>query len=216
MSTAVADVMTFESMIKLLKKGKDKEGKPLDLTRFGRPGTGTKSLEDLHNESLGLDMTLYHIKERLLGTAGRILRVARSVKIYITATEVTPTGVVEYKLVEVERRRDGILIGGPKPWSISETRKRNEQVPGAAIRGLYEELGLIVTADQLEFPLTPSDVPDLHESSVYPGILSLSLIQGLALHLTKRVGGKRMIIIKDNDTEVLLKWERQWTVVGAL
>src|SRR3989344_4031273 len=131
-----------------------------------------KSPRQLHKEIEERDVVLAYDPK-----IGRLVRVALSVKILIIAQG--------YQLHEVKREyQNGTVIEKVREWSISETRKRGEKVPDAAIRGLWEECDLIIRPDQL-ITFYRADEIDTHESSVYRGTVSTSLIQHIRLKLAE-------------------------------
>jgi len=164
-------------------------GRGVDIDTFD--SRSKKSLAQLHREIADRDVVLTYDKKNK-----RILRTAMSVKILIKAGG--------YQLHEVKRKyANGQVLEHLREWSISETRKREESVLDAAVRGLREECELDVRHDQLT-PWHEYDVIDIHQSKVYEGITSCSVIQHVTLSLPERPWGDRTII--DDGVEIFTKW----------
>ncbi len=151
-----------------------------------------KTPRQLHKEIEERDVVLAYDKKKR-----RLVRVAMSVKILIKAEG--------YQLHELKREyQDGSVIEKLRPWSISETRKRHESVPDAAIRGLSEECKLVIRPDQLAYVLLPDEI-DTHESSVYKGIVSSVCIQHVRLNLPC-MPWKGARVIEDDGVKIYTRW----------
>lgn len=176
--------MQYADMLMLL------QGRGVDTENFDK--LSRKTLCQLHKEIEERDVVLAYDKKIC-----RLVRVAMSVKVLIIAEG--------YQLNEVKREyRNGSSIGKTKEWSISETRKRGENVSDAAIRGLREECGLKIRPDQLTI-LSLADEIDTHESSVYAGIVSSVCIQHVRLELP-RMPWKGNRVIDDDGVKIHTRW----------
>lgn len=218
--------MTYDEMVALLSRGKDKDGKPINVKQFDR--RSAKSLADLYQEVSNGEATL-----RLNPETGRIERHATSVKITIEARG--------YELCEVGRvylpstsRPESIRIMHPEPLpGCSETGKPGENEFETGVRCLLEEWG--VERQQftiISSTLGPVGAPanyerdgsdfmgvlcydylrkefrtvNTHESKAYFGVLSIVKTTYLRL-IMPRVYFRNGRKIKDfGQVQVLLKW----------
>jgi hypothetical protein len=192
------DNASFQEMLVFLGLGK------VDVGSFH----GRKSLQTLHQLIKGRDVKFtIPLKAALPEIVGRVVLVRRSVKVTIYAGK----GEECYRLREKRRtHEDGSefvnSVYGEEP-SISETRKIHEYAIDAAIRGLWEELGLHIEAEQLRQLTLTEDHAPIRESRVYPGILSLEIIERFVLELPERLweGEYRF---EDDGVTIYLEWVR--------
>jgi hypothetical protein len=204
---------TLEEMRQSLR-----ETNVIDVDNFDR--VSNKRLELLFTECQEREAYLTYNAEM-----GQIIRVA-----YTAATliRIPSEGL---QLIEVEREYpNGKVVRHRKEWSVSETRKLKrpstmlrklrqmlditqseegvETLVETAIRGLEEELGLIIDKSQLQF----NDLPHGHESpirksSVYQGIWSCTHLQRFLLELPVCPWPGPVIVLRDSGTKIKLECE---------
>lgn len=181
--------MNYTDMIMLL------QNRGVDLKKLDE---GLKDSRQLHREIAERDVVLaYDSKLK------RVVRIALSVKILISA-EGRQLHEIGRTYAPCVAYPGGKTVTRVKEWSISETRKRRESVPDAAIRGLWEECKLAIRHDHLILFNLPDEI-DTHESSVYAGILSSVCIQYVRLELPQ-MPWKGERTIDDGGVKIHTKW----------
>ncbi len=157
-----------------------------------------KTLVQLFEETVGKDVRLVFDKKRK-----RVVRVA------MTATVLIIILSERLKLLEIRRKfQNGDIVEKTKEWSVSETCKIGEEITDAAIRGLQEELGLIVERDQLQL-IVPKNGHEFqtYESEAYGRlILSSTMLQRHVLYLPERILPVEFIAHRDSGTEITLRY----------
>lgn len=185
METSLSYGSSFEDMLELLSSG------GIDITDFDQ--RGNKTLKDLYKEVAERDVVLF--KDPV---SGRIVRHALSVKLIIKTSD---AWLLETKRVYA----NGTEVQMIREWSISETRKRGEDALDCAIRGVYEELGVIVgDPTELKNRLVFDEETE-HESKVYPGLLSRVVIRRFEWHMPRRIH-EHGTIVRDGDVQIYLRW----------
>lgn len=180
---------TYEQMLELLRRG------GINTDQFN--DESLRTLNDLYRE-LEKDVTL------VINAEGRVARHARSVKVAIESVD-------GYELVEIARefleKGQKLEHAVPKPWAVSETRGRDELPLKAAERGLREEYGLLPHEYHLMYdPLNEGvDAVDIHESSVYKGVLSVVTIQRFRIMMPERKWASGRVL-KDGNIRLHLQW----------
>ena len=136
--------------------------------------TVTDLYEELSGRDVSLTLSLGDLRLRRVASSAKILFVHGSRQMFETK-RVLPSGV---ELVHKE----------PKTFTVSETKKRDEQPREAAFRGILEEFGKDfideygITPDMIrEMKLPLEEAISVHESSVYHGILSCVSISAFEL-----------------------------------
>ena len=190
---------TYKRFLRVLSRGKNKEGAQLDLEKFD--GESVKSLSQLFEEIKKKEARLLYNK-----ITGRIERHARSARIRIFELS-------RKKLwLEVARSYpNGRIVRQKKEFTMSETLKINEHARKGAVRCFKEEM----TPTWVKIGYTPKEsdlIPmlgfderhtDIHESSVYEGILSVVDVFLFDLYLDLANPdmslGEKIIINKDSN-----------------
>lgn len=183
------------AFLQLLKSG------GVDVCSFN--DRARKLLIHLYNEACCGDCTLSLVN-------GRIIRSAVSVKILIKTPKVKWLETSrEYENGPVERRRSEKLQG----YTLSETVRRGEKPLNAAIRCLAEEAGnYSPNLDALKDRTIHGEPCPVSESSVYPGVISVTSVCRYVYHASHReefpklpaVEGTEFCFIHDNGTRVFV------------
>lgn len=214
------EARTLKELKAFIASGVDAKGKRIKVWLFN--WFGLKTLFDLFMEHCEDDMRLIRRSD------GRIVRCAWNVKVHIE----TPTR----RLCEVKREyarnpvlwwffwwmlwlfaKPSVLIK-KQDFAISETRKRSETPEAAALRGVWEEMGILIPPDELKpltllTPLAPGD--PTRESRVYMDVLSLNTTECFIWNTKEafwetsdylRDISKNGLIITDHNVLIYLKW----------
>lgn len=168
----------------------------IDEDRINREGH--KTLVDLRKELLETEVV---IMEVFRNGVLRAARFAMSSRVLIMCGNA--------QLVEVARtyHRTGQTVYNRKDHTVSETRKRDmEDDEKCAIRGLREELKFEVPPDKKLVRLSNLPISYEHESTVYPGLLSMGYRTDFALTLEERIYPDG-VTFSDVGNDVHLQWE---------
>ncbi len=168
----------YTDMLATLRKGK------IDTENFN--SVSRKTLFQLFEEIVLRDVVLVFDE-----ATGRVIRVAITVAILITV----PSLGAYY--LELGRTTRGKWKPQRKEWTMTETKRVGEEILAAAVRGLQEELGLLVSSDQLEY-VTQS----FHEypSTAYHGLWSHTMVQRYTLALPSLPWPEQIKEFDDNGT----------------
>jgi hypothetical protein len=152
---------------------------------------GRKTLEDLHKEITKERVALVWIEKYK-----RIFRFAYSVKLLIR----TPRG---YLLETARIYEKGPPLLNVRPWTVSGTMRRDETAITGIIREVKEELKIIVPFDEIVgYP--PEPVPTIHQSSVYPDILSFVVMSKFLWTTNLALKAE---LIPDTNVQILLSYD---------
>jgi hypothetical protein len=166
---------------------------------------GYKSLDDLFREIVTRDVTLTNAR---INGRMRAVRTAFNVKVLVSSELGTLCELGRHYHVKDGYRRP--VLWAFKPWGLSETRKRDETIKEAAIRGFHEEhRGLVVSEDELR-PLDGPDEPDTHDSTVYANtskvpVVSRVYTQYLAFHREAAICPSQDALPDGSDL-IFVKW----------
>ncbi len=191
---------TLEHFEYVLSLGKNIHGSPIDVDHFDDDGAKTK--QDLFEETRVQDTVL-----KFNPKTGRLERYADSVWINIYELR----RHLAWREIARSYYPSGKFISKERESTVTETVKPRELLIGCALRCLnweemrkeWERIGYFPTADDLT-PSLREKKTDVHESSVYPGIVSIVTIRELYdLYLDFRrpdkTLGSEIIITKDTD-----------------
>ncbi len=179
-----------EDIVALLKLG-GLSPRKMNRTRNGKKPR--KTFEDLCKEIQDRDVILTWDTE-----LKRIVRHAVSCCLLI----VSPQGVLLETLREYPNNGDRVRY--TQPFSLRGTKRRDEDPLTGIVRETKEEVNIDVPKEEVR-ELTPFPTPNEHESSVYYGILSRTLVYYFMWE-TDRILKKRFRPKKDNNTIVSVSW----------
>lgn len=179
-------VASCEQTLAELAKGK------IDLREFDR--ISPKKVHDLLKEGVSQESSVRFDPERE--------RVTRSA-LTLALTMIVPDEGVMY--VEIGRKP---AMRGSKPiWkkrksTITCTRRRNVPIDEDAIRETEEELGLVITADQLDYG--GQEVLE-YQSTAYPLLWTISHVQYVECRLNKLPWSEKIKTIQDGWKKVIIQ-----------
>ncbi len=197
---SIANDTTFEDFSSLLTLVK------VDVATFDQ--RARKPLKHLHSQITGLDIKPMIVGPDFVAANGfdvekvdPVLLVRMTVKMHVETEDSV--------LLETKRIFD--ISGTPeavvdkKDCAGTETRKRGESVLKCAVRGFWEEFGLIVKPTDLRQRFGEDKIGDVHMSSVYPRFMSQQLFQEVRLVLPKRPW-KNGKIYRDGGIKIHTRW----------
>ncbi len=177
--------MIYQEMIDFLREG------GIDTETFDN--RGAKTLKDLFIEiqSREVDLMLRLHEQKM-----RPARFAKSSKVLIrTKAEcLVETHRIYPNGLRVEKTIGGTNGSLPSRWTVSETATKDETPLQTILRGLWQELKFDLMSPKELLRVPPHTLFDVHESSVYPGLLTVNLTTWFEWLIKERFGDDTMVI----------------------
>jgi hypothetical protein len=127
-----------------------------------------------------------------------------SITVFFQKTNPTTQETTTYKLIEKEQIfKDGRRRTRGSSWSIAEKIKIDELPADALTRALKEELGIVGNPDYI------SDIQvttKLGDSTSYPGLMTISEIHEVSVHLNTQQYNPNGYIEEQGDKTTYFKW----------
>lgn len=181
--------MTYDEMLDIIR-----QDETIDVENYNRTST-RKTLLDLYQEVVERDVVLLYLHDKK-----RVARCSTSAVVFAYSHR------HNCRYIEIGREfPSGDKVMKRKSWSLSETRKLDEDMTDAALRGLREEWKLEVTKSDLHLSILNLQEYFIYPSTAYPGIWTYSMTSPFELPLFELPWPEEIKEVYDNGTKIFIQ-----------